>query len=125
MSYRSVWTLAVGGKNATGTQFQELIAYMEYMAKLNKTEDTELFEFILGCKCDDTTPKLMVFNDKSTKCYDPWDAVIGQITTKAEGIGLDWAYACVGEDYADMTQNSNCGSVYLPLIRNIGKPEVM
>jgi hypothetical protein len=128
MGYRSAWTLAVGGKNSTEDKQKQLLTWMEYFVRLSDVNGEvdsvgSIMSFILEQRSIQSD-KLLVFGDDGTKCYNPWDDAIEKIGTKAESLGLDWAYVRIGEGTEDIEETSNCGSVGIPVIRDIGNPEI-
>ena len=129
MGYRSEWKLAIGKAENAERKIEDLLTWMKYMVEFGNKDasgfysEQSTFETIYTSK-EEQTEHYITFSDDWTKCYDPWDAVLGKITNKAEELGLDWAYVRIGEETDDVSESSNCGDIRMWTIRSIGDVEV-
>jgi hypothetical protein len=131
MGYRSHWRLAFKGDASA-------LILLQGWLKLQADTDTGEAQPVLGYTTQSTYQTvysshnkdrplcsgLLEFEDDYTKCYDPWDSVIQTIREKAAELGLQAAYARIGEDSNDNEQScSDDGTLYIPVCISLGETE--
>ena len=100
MGYRSEWKLAVHGTKECIDKFLGFLETPVDPAFMDK-EVRDVVDTILAYKTVVDKGKGIIFYDDSTKCGYPWREVITQIEERCEELGLDYAYARLGEDFDD------------------------
>jgi hypothetical protein len=128
VGYRSHWRLAFKGDASA-------LILLRVWLKLRADTDTGEVQPVLGYTYQSTYQSiyssrkplrsgLLEFEDDYTKCYSPWDDVILTIREKAAELGLQSAYARVGEDSNDNEQScSDDGTLYIPVCVSLGETE--
>ncbi len=121
MGYRSEWKLALFGRK------QEIQACIEWMKGESDSKDDDrssTFDFILlDMQLRPDGDNLWFIRDEDyCKCNELWDEVIEEITSKATELGLNWAYARLGEDPEDVDER-NDGQLWITINRSLGDVE--
>lgn len=87
---------------------QWLCEFLEWM-EINESEDHR-------GRC------LMIIDIHSAKCYGEFGEAVHALLAKAAELGLEYAYARVGEDLNDNETQESSG-LYIPILKSIGDPE--
>lgn len=105
MGYYSDWKIGICASSEA--KLNEVIYWMEFYVKCSPVaqDKKEVMEYILSCRTDihrGADENNVTFGDGS-KCYDPWDSVLGDIKDFVRNDDeLDMGYARIGEQLDDV-----------------------
>jgi len=117
MGYRSDFVLAIHGNDDTKALAKMLVWLREKHEEELITEKDGWYNELMTM-CFDTSSSAphddyLIFTETGIKLYD-FAYTKKTITNKAEELGLEWEYCCVGEETDDNTQecSNNCDTQY-------------
>lgn len=120
MGYRSSWKLAFAGEQKALCLLQDRLQGLASKQSGEADERRDIMVCILRCRDKNAPPHVLVYQHDSTKCYPPWDSVITELREHGRELGLETAYAQVGESLDDCScDNDACDKLNLYVSRSI------